>query len=191
MIISNINKIENKILKYDDLLYKSGPIQVNDFLNDKYDDIHKQLYNRALNKFIEEYIQTNNLDISIENFKKNYKFIEIKKDEYFKPSKVLIKSVKVPFGILEGKAIDLSKYWDKYEFNTNFKDLSEILFDEDSIKDAELIYIDYVKGKGKFKSKFTEKSFWVDFKFINNNTKINKDSFSLENTFTYKFRNKI
>lgn len=190
MIISNINKIENKILKYDDLLYKSGPIQVNDFLSDKCNDIHKQLYIRALDKFIEEYINLNNLEISIEDFKKNYKFIEIKKDEYFKPSKVLIKDTNPPFSILEGKAIDLSKYWDKYEFNTNYKDLSEILFDEDSIKDAELIYIDYVKGKGKFRSKFTDKRFWVDFKYINDNTKIDKDSFSLENTFTYKLRNK-
>lgn len=179
---NQINKIDNKIIKYDDLTYKSGPVRVSDYISDKYDNIHKQLYNHAIKKLIKK------LNISEEELKINYRLIEIKNIEYYKPSKVIIKKLSYPFEI---KKYSLDEYWDNYEFIEENKDLEQYWFDEDSIKDAELIYIDYIKGKGKFRSKFTQKEFWVDFKFINENTRISLEDLSLSNTFSYKLNNKI
>jgi len=176
------NKIDNKIVTYNDMLYKSSPVRAADYISDKYNDIHRQLYQRAVDKLLKE------LNISKEDLKINYKLVEIKQDEYFKPSKVIIKNLSYPF---TATTYDLDKYWDNYEFLEEYKDLSEYWIDEESTKDAELIYIDYIKGKGKFKSKYTQKEFWVDFNYINENTRLNKDNFSLTNTFSYKLNNKI
>ena len=59
-----------------------------------------------------------------------------------------------------------------------------MLFDEDTLKYAEIIYIDYINSKCKFKSKLTGEEFWVDFNYINNNTKLSQNM-KLDNTFTH------
>lgn len=188
-MLNEYNKIENKIITYNDMFYKSGPVRAFDYVSDKYNDIHRQIYNKALKQLINtELVGENKLVETLEELNKNYTFIELKKDEYYLPSRVIVKKTTAPFN---SKIYDLTEYWDDYEFKEEFKDLSEYWIDEDSVRDAELIYIDYINGKGKFRSKYTQKEFWVDFKFINNDTRISKDDFSLANTFTYKLNNKI
>ena len=183
------NRIENKIFKYKDLMYESGPVRAFDYISEKYTKIHAQIYDRALQKLIEEkLVGPGKLCETIEEFKTKYCLIELKKDEYWKPSKVVVKQTVYPF---ESEIFDLDEYWDDYQYKEEFKELKDYWIDEDSVRDAELIYIDYVKGKGKFKSRYTGKEFWVDFKFINSNTKLSKDDMSLENTFSYKIQNKI
>lgn len=183
------NKIENKILKYSDLMYNSGPVRAYDYISEKYTNIHKQIYDRALEKLItNELVGEGKLCETFDELKTKYCFIELKKDEYYKPSKVVVKQTVYPF---EAYTYDLSEYWDNYQYKEEFKELKDYWIDEDSVRDAELIYIDYIKGKGKFKSRYTGKEFWADFKFINQDTKISKDDLSLENTFSYKIQNKI
>jgi hypothetical protein len=129
-------------------------------------------------KYIENYI---------ESFKKTHKFIEIKNNEYFKPSSVLCISSIFPF---ERKKFDLTKYWNQTTRKRNNKDISLLQLEEDTIKYAELIYIDYVQGKCKFKSKLNGEEFWVTFDYINDETKVS-ELYSLKNTFSYKVQNKI
>ena len=61
--------------------------------------------------------------------------------------------------------------------------------DEDTIKYAELVYIDYVQGKCKFRSKLNGEEFWTTFDYINDTTKVS-ESYTLKDTFTYKIQNK-
>ena len=183
------NNIENKILKYKDLIYKSGPVSAFDYISEKYTKIHAQIYDKALQKLIDDkLVGPGKLCETLEELNTKYRFIELKKDEYWKPSKVILKQTVYPF---ESLSYDLDEYWDDYQYKEEFKDLKDYWIDEDSVRDAELVYIDYIKGKGKFKSRYTGKEFWVDFKFINSNTKLSKDDMSLENTFSYKIQNKI
>lgn len=44
------------ISNYNDMLYDSRPVTINEYLSDKYNIIHKELFNDALNKYIDQYI---------------------------------------------------------------------------------------------------------------------------------------
>ena len=46
----NINS--NIISRYDDMLYENRPASLNEFLSNKYNNVHNELYKSALNKFI-------------------------------------------------------------------------------------------------------------------------------------------
>lgn len=189
---------------YSNILFNSGPVQATDYINDRYDIVHEKLYKTALNKLIidlgedaykneinfpqinppshEEYIQK-----FVNDYKNTHKFLEIKNDEYFKPSSVL--SISIIFPYVREK-YDLSKYWNIIPEEKNNKDISLLQLDEDTIKYAELIYIDYVKGKCKFKSKLSGEEFWTTFDYINDKTKVS-DTYSLKDTFTYKIQNRL
>lgn len=174
--------ISNKS-KYNKLEYDSSKTKFSDFVSNKYDNIHKQLYIEALTEYLEK---TNNAN---DEYINNHKFIEIKNKEYWMPSKVMIKNLNIPF---ETNTIDLSNYWDKYEYNQKNKEFNSFFLSEDNIKEGfEVIYIDYVNGKVKFRNKNTGLEIWKDLNYINNETKYNDDLLSLKNTFGYKLQNKI
>jgi len=180
------NIISNKITKYDSLFYNSSPVRYSDFIIDKYNDVHNQLYNHALNELLKSLCEKNNT--TIKEFSKTHVFVEIKQKEYWTPSKVVIKEIVYPYKI---EKYDLAEYWNTYLISDEYRDINKVLFDEDTLKDCEIIYYDYVAGKAKFRSKFTGKEFWKDFKFINPNTRVDADKVSLKDTFTYKLQNKI
>ena len=46
----------NIITRYDDMLYESRPASINEFLSNKYNNVHNELYNSALNKYIHSII---------------------------------------------------------------------------------------------------------------------------------------
>ena len=46
----------NIVKSYDDMLYDSRPVQFNEFMSNKYNIIHNELYNDALNKFCNEIV---------------------------------------------------------------------------------------------------------------------------------------
>ena len=169
--------------KYNKVEYDSIKTKFSDFVLNKYDIIHKQLYIEALSQYLEK---TNN---NTDEYINSHKFIEIKNKEYWMPSKVMIKNLNIPF---ETITINLSDYWNKYEYVQQFKEINNNFLDEDNVKDAfEVIYIDYVNGKVKFKNKNTGLEIWKDLNYINNETKYNNDLLTLKNTFTYKLQNKI
>lgn len=47
-----MNTITDAIHRYDDMLYESRPTALNDFLSNKYNNVHIDLYNNALDKYI-------------------------------------------------------------------------------------------------------------------------------------------
>ena len=46
----NINS--NIINRYDDMLYENRPASLNEFLSNKYNNVHNELYKSALDKYI-------------------------------------------------------------------------------------------------------------------------------------------
>ena len=175
--------IGNSINKYNKLEYNSSKTKFKDFVSNKYDNIHIELYAEALN----EYLKSINADN--DEYINTHEFIEIKDNEFWKSSKVMIRNLEYPF---ETQTIDLSSYWNNYEYLSKFKEFEDIYLDEDNVKDAfEVIYIDYVNGKVKFRNKNTGLEIWKDLNYINKDTKYNDDLMSLKNTFSYKLQNKI
>jgi len=54
-----INSFVNK--KYNDMLYDTKPVKFSDFISNKYNIVHKQLYNLALSKYIKEWLKVKKL----------------------------------------------------------------------------------------------------------------------------------
>ena len=118
---------------YSEIIFKTGPVQTIDYVNDRYDVIHEKLYKNALNLLITDIAKTdyhNRMFVTdesiltaqpemnqdniladdlnstplleyiknyVKSFKKTHKFIEIKNDEYYKPSFVLCINNEFPF----------------------------------------------------------------------------------------------
>ena len=110
--------ISNKIKNYNDLIYDTRPVQVSEYLSDKYNIVHKQLFNNA----VETYLKTNNIDNGV--FYQNNKVIELKNDEYWKPSKLIILSREYENGFTK-TVVDLTLYWNT-ELSFQNKRLDEI-----------------------------------------------------------------
>lgn len=188
------NIIENKVNNYNDMNYKSSPVRYNDYISDKYNIVHEKLYVSALNKYIES-----NLDgyVDINSYKHSHSFMELKQKEYYKPSKVIIKTLLLneeqtnSDDLYKFKKIDLTQYWDEYQFKDEYRDVNDIFINEDNINDYEIIYIDYVKGKVKYRSKYSGIEFYADFKYVNDESKYDETQTTLKDTFTYKLQNKI
>ena len=129
--------------------YTTRPIRTNECDGREYyfiDEITLQKY-RNEGKVIEE-----------RNYNRDeYRFIEIKQNEYYQPSLVYVQSIYPPFNT---EKISLEKYWDTYEFKEEFKNLDESFFDEDvNINALEVINIDYINGLIKLKDKYTGRIF--------------------------------
>jgi hypothetical protein len=181
------NNITNNMVGYKDQFYRNNPVGFYDYINDKYTIIHKRLYKNALHKLLVDLAKDDNVndadDINkwIDDFYKTHKIIEILPEEYYSPSDIIIYNKKFPYNSTK---YNLSKYWENYQYLKQDKDINDLLLDEDTLKYAEIIYIDYINSKCKFKSKLTGEEFWVDFNYINNNTKLSQNM-KLDNTFTH------
>jgi hypothetical protein len=193
-IFKKYGLLEDKVVKYDKLDYKSGPVKVSDYISNKYDYIHNVLYLDALKGLYidlkQKYENTNNNNypfLTFEDFLAKNNIIEIKKKEYFLPSVVIIRSKTFPY--IE-KKYSLDDYWNAYQFMKNIKKETTILYPEDIKNDAEMIYIDYVKGKAKMRSKSSGEEYWISFEFIDCDTPISLDELSLNKTFVYMLNEK-
>lgn len=168
--------------KYNKTEYYNGPASVSEVVSNKYDIIHKNLFNDAL----ESYYYANQEKYSdaptFEKFLENFKIIELKSENYNAPSSVLISTKKFPF---KQEKINLAEYWNPYQFVESNKDLDSLMVDKDTLVDARLVYINYVSGKCKFRSKITGKEFWTTIDYITSQTNIDINEMTLEDTFTY------
>lgn len=149
------------------------PILVDSYINNNIEDIHKELFDKAINKYCED----NSIDIS------QYKVIDIKnEDNWLMPSNFILLH-KHEFTKIKGS---LKDYWNVNYLEENQKSIfTDLLIDDENKKDIEIEYIDYVKGKVKFRNKYTNKEFFIDFTRINNNLQYKKQ---LSNTFTSLLR---
>ena len=123
------------------------------------------------NNAVETYLKTNNIDNGV--FYQNNKVIELKNDEYWKPSKLIILSREYENGFTK-TVVDLTLYWNT-ELSFQNKTYKNIKFDNENINDFEITYIDYVKGKATIKSKTTDKEYKIDFDDIDSNMRISDE----------------
>ncbi len=173
------NNVSN--IKYNQLLYNSRPVRFDEYITNKYDKIHHQLFEDALKKFI---LSLNDPECkTITDFKSMYNFIEFKDDEYWKPSKIVYITKKYPF---KKKTVDLKEYWNTYQEDKN-ELISNIKFNNEKmhIDMFELIDIDYIKGKVKLRNKMKNTEFWTRFDRINDSIEVS-DDYSLANLFSSK-----
>ena len=196
------NNIDLK--KYDKLIYKSSLNNVSDYVSEKLDIVHNELFMAALeNAFnimklkpnysseICEALGLENEDdinsITIDEFLKEYKMKEIKNDEYFKPSKVIFKRKRFPYDKYE---IDLSQTWNDFQQNIIKKSFNEKLTDLDNVNGLKVVCINYVNGRSKLIDKITGNEYWIDNSYLDGEVELD-DSFTLDNTFYKKLQNYV
>ena len=167
--INNSSEIYKQIVVSDDTL-----LSTSDYINDKVNDVYNQMLGKAISDFLSD----------LGNWK--YYECDIKpiKDKNWKTSpRIMITSKKYPF---KKKIVNIKEYWDKaVQFSKkNSESYSDLMIDEDTLKDAEIVSINYVLGIVKMRSKFTQVEFEVPFSRINGNTNMSLDC-TLAGTFNY------
>ena len=172
--------IHNIIKKYDDMVYDSRLTKFSELTSDKYNNVHRELYDDALCKYLSE----NNIDK--ETFFLENKIIEQKADEYWMPSKVIVMSRTYNNGYSK-YVIDLAPYWNDTQAYKEY-DHTEIKTSNSKYNDNEIIYINYVSGEVTLKSRSTGEIQYVDFKYVDGDTPVSED-YTLDDTFTYIAKN--
>lgn len=170
--------MENHIKNYNDLMYDNGPVKFNDYILNKYNVIHNELYDTALQKLCKA------IHIDYHTIYSQYKLIEIKNTEFYLPSKVILITTTFPFS---KKTYDLTPYWPEYVFNKYT--YNDILFDNEKYKNMEIIYIDYVKGTITLQSRQNDIVVKVGFDLIDPDSVKIGEEYSLNNLFSFKITN--
>jgi hypothetical protein len=171
-----MHEMSEQILKYDQMLYESGPVSFTDFVNSKYDKIHADLYNDALQKYLVEHPE-------YMLYRSAYNFIETKQPEYWLPSYVSIISKSIPH---TRKRVWLNDWWSKYQNKSNKS--SNLYIDSDTLTDATVTEMNYVTGEATMSSKFTGNKFKVPFSKLSYDTPVS-DDLNLDDTFASKLTN--
>lgn len=168
-------------IKYNKMLYDSKPVSFDEFVDNKYDKIHHQLYIDALSKFIKT-LNDNNCT-TIKEFKNKYNIIELKNDEYWKPSSIIYITKTYPY---KKTQVDLTNFWNTYQEHKN-DEFTNIKFTDSKYNIAifELIGIDYINGKCKIRNKENNSEFCIPFNRLNKDIIVGED-YSLANLFSSK-----
>lgn len=172
-------------VKYNKVSYKTGPQSFASIVDDKLENVHRMLLNDALRKYFEDNKESKYDNIEFANFVKTYNIVEQRNQTYDLPSVVIITKNTFPYS---RESVDLTQYWNKYEFAENNKDIIELIEDEEIVKDAKLVYIDYVRNRCKFRSKINNKEFWTTLDYINEDT-LTDDEMTLKGTFGELLKN--
>lgn len=181
--LSNVNR------KYDDMAYESRPVKYSEFISDKYNHVHRQMYEDALNTLIKHIIKVENIEnkngepMSVNEYKRLHRCVEIKNDEYWKPSKVTIIEKSFPHS---KHVYDLTGFWNYHQSKTD-KSVKELKMNDD-IHDWEIIKIDYIKGCVTLYSRVEDVETIVDFDYVDKNMVLS-DELSLKNTISAKINN--
>lgn len=156
----------------------TGLISVDDLMNDKILKVHNQMYENALSRFYEDHPE----------MEQGYITKEIPNKDWKSPSSVLFISEIYPFA---KKKVSLKPWWDDAIsfIRKKTESWSDVIIDEDSMKDAEITSIDYVNGNVSMRSKLTQNTWVVPFSKVDENTPLSDDDLTLRNTFSYKIQN--
>ena len=150
-------------------------ISVKDIVTNKYIEIHKELFNTALIKYIQDVYS----NIDIDDFFNNHIITESNFTKYCSPSSAIIKNNEFPFETIE---VDLSKYWGEYVFNKK-EDKSINIDPNNNYAISEINYIDYMRNKITKINRYTGIQYRVSLDNETGNTPLS-DSASISNTFT-------
>lgn len=132
-------KSYTNISEYNEMLYDSGPVSINEYISEKYNIVHNKLYNDALEKYLKSFIlkyvnndfiiEWNNIQINSENEYEIIEDISNRKDYIISnvltslelSSKILFKIYPIIKSFLEN-IIDLENI-DNLELKNNFNSL--------------------------------------------------------------------
>ena len=159
------------------MVYENKPTSVSELLSDRNNKVHEELFNDAISKYI------NKIGEDILTFYEKNKVIELKGDEYWKPSSIMIlsKIYDKKLHKFNKQIVDLTPYWNTELINKNHNIVKDTT--------SEIIYIDYVKGKVTIKSKRTGNTKKINFNEIDPNMEIS-DDMTLKGTWKYMINNK-
>lgn len=165
--INNYSEIYKQIVVSDDTL-----VSTSDYINDKVNDVYNQMLKKSISDFLTDHQRYYGWDIK-----------PIKDKNWKTSPRIMLTSKEYPF---EKKIVNIKEYWDKVvQFSKkNSESYTDLMIDEDTLKDAEIVSINYVLGIVKMRSKFTQVEFEVPFSRINGNTNMSLDC-TLTGTFTY------
>ena len=166
-------------IKYNKVFYKTGPQSFASVVNDKLENIHVMLFSDALRKYFESIKDIKYSNMSFDEFLNKNNIVEQRNSVYNYPSTIIVSKKTFPY---VQEKIDLTSYWNKYEFDESNKDISDLVEDEEMLIDAKLVYIDYARNRCKFRSKITGKEFWTSLDYINESTKVDEEM-TLKGTF--------
>lgn len=159
----SFNKYGELMLIIDDAKFNSeeSKFKIINFINNQNEQIFEFIKSRCLYYY-----------------KKNHRILEIKNNEYWQPSSIMVISNVSPY---KKNIYDLSKYWNMNQEYSN-ANVEELKIINENIKDAKLVSINYVNGTAKFESKINDLVFTVPFKYLNDET-IVSDEMKLNNLF--------
>ena len=160
-ILENENGINLAYNKYGEFILMLDDAKYNPNINFSIFDYMDQS-NKSILKLFREYV--------LSLYKSNHKVIEIKNDEYWMPSSIIIISNVSPY---TKKVESLEKYWNNIQSKDDLN-VSDIKLTDYDINDAEIIGINYVSGKAQLRSKLNDMKFEVPFEYINKNLDVNE-----------------
>lgn len=114
-----------------------------------------------------------------EHFNLYHRTIEIKNNEYWKPSSIIVISKISPY---RKHLVNLKEWWNKNYEQSNTASIDEIKVTNENILDSEVVEVNYISGKAKLYSKNADVTYEVPFEYLDKNTVLS-DSMLLKNTF--------
>ena len=174
-----------------------GPRKYTELANDVPNRVHKELYNAAIEKLIDDldnYTDVN--DVIKKDDKVNWtdliiSIIEMPYTEYWRASDVVITFRYFPKSESNEKQIpklkkftfDLTPYWGNCYTKDTYNS-SAVKFDKNIPNDTEIVKYDYIRGRAVVRSKLEDIEYDVDFDEINNTDVESEDVRLPFDTFT-------
>ena len=174
-----------------------GPRKYTELANDVPNRVHKELYNAAIEKLIDDldnYTDVN--DIIKKDDKVNWtdliiSIIEMPYTEYWRASDVVItfryfhksESTGQMIPKLKKFTFDLTPYWGNC-YTKDIYNSSAVKFDKNIPNDTEIVKYDYIRGRAVVRSKLEDIEYDVDFDEINNTDVESEDVRLPFDTFT-------
>ena len=174
-----------------------GPRKYTELANDVPNRVHKELYNAAIEKLIDDldnYTDVNDVikkDKDVNWTDLIISIIEMPYTEYWRASDVVITFRYFPKSGANEKQLpklkrftfDLTPYWGNC-YTKDIYNSSAVKFDKNIPNDTEIVKYDYIRGRAVVRSKLEDIEYDVDFDEINNTDVESEDVRLPFDTFT-------
>ena len=174
-----------------------GPRKYTELANDVPNRVHKELYNAAIEKLIDDldnYTDVNDVikkDKDVNWTDLIISIIEMPYTEYWRASDVVItfryfpksESNERQVPKLKKFTFDLTPYWGNC-YTKDIYNSSAVKFDKNIPNDTEIVKYDYIRGRAVVRSKLEDIEYDVDFDEINNTDVESEDVRLPFDTFT-------
>ena len=173
-----------------------GPRKYTELANDVPNRVHKELYNAAIEKLIDDldnYTDVNGVIVKPEGASWTdliISIIEMPYTEYWRASDVVItfryfkqNSNGQMIPKLKKFTFDLTPYWGNC-YTKDIYNSSAVKFDKNIPNDTEIVKYDYIRGRAVVRSKLEDIEYDVDFDEINNTDVESEDVRLPFDTFT-------